>query len=386
MINSNILDSLKSNLQDPSYSMIITDFIQTEHCNKDELQIVIDQINPNLFDIIANQNNIINIYQDIITENNIDLPDLDRLESNTVTSKTLKIESIIDYETTSSMFISRLTGQVINESEKQAPSTTITGDIYYNKIHITKPDSPQYLNFSKFNIKKKSIAINIPEIIQDIIVKLNHENIIVEYENETIEIEFDEYRCSNILNKQININLENICDNLFDKYNVDEEINENNTLINQYKNNKIDDTSVELTEEEQSINEELDQQITELEELNEYLNGKNNIIKEALNQLNFGSQDVFQLDISYNKKPDLTEQHIESITTKLSTQIDIDFEYKYETLPAVIITVDERKKAYSSYTLEFKQKGGKYIGVIVYLKNLKRNNQENDINITIIGD
>lgn len=386
MIDSNILNSLKSNLQDPSYSTIITDFIQPEHCNKDELQIIVEQINPNLFDVIANQNDIINTLKDVITSNNLSLPDLYQITPNTVVSKTLQIESIMDYDTSSSMFISGLIGQVTNENEKQVPSTNINGKIYYNRMHITKPDSPQYLNFSKFNVKKKSITINVPDIIQDINVTLQHDDINVQYENENTTIVFGEYTYTKIIDKKIVIELESICADLFEKYNVNDEITANSELIEEYASQKINKNESELTTEEQNINAELDSQIEELHALNESLENKNAAIRNAINKLNFGSNDTFNLSINYHTQPDITEQHIESIVTELSTTIDIDFEYEYETLPAVILTVDERKKIYSSYALEFKQEGGKYVGVVVYLKNLKRSNQQNDINITIIGD
>lgn len=386
MIDSNILNSLKSNLQDPSYSTIITDFIQPDHCNKDELQIVVEQINPNLFDVIANQNDIINTLKDFITSKNLSLPDLYQITPNTVVSKTLQIESIMDYDTSSSMFISGLIGQVTNENEKQVPSTNINGKIYYNRMHITKPDSPQYLNFSRFNVKKKSITINVPDIIQDINVTLQHDDINVQHEHGSTTIVFGSHTYTEITDKKIIIDLESICADLFEEYNVNDEIAANNELIEEYTSQKIDKDESELTTEEQNTNEELDSQIEELNTLNESLEDKNTDISNAINKLNFGSNDTFDLSISYHTKPDITEQHIESIVTELSTTINIDFEYEYETLPAVILTVDERKKIYSSYALEFKQEGGKYVGVVVYLKNLKRSNQQNDINITIIGD
>ena len=74
MINPNILKSLESNFQDPSYSVIISKFEQPEFCNKDQLKIYMEQFSPNLEHIIENNLNVIERLKSLLTENNIEIP------------------------------------------------------------------------------------------------------------------------------------------------------------------------------------------------------------------------------------------------------------------------------------------------------------------------
>ena len=74
MINTNILNILESNFQDPSYSVVISKFEQPEFCNKDQLKIYMQQFTPNLETIIENNKNNIDRLKQILKENNIPIP------------------------------------------------------------------------------------------------------------------------------------------------------------------------------------------------------------------------------------------------------------------------------------------------------------------------
>ena len=123
MINSNILNILKSNLSDPSYSVIIKNFQQPTFCNKDQILLTVEQINPNLFKIIENQNTYIQLLENKLTENNISKPSFNRIGINNIVEKTLTIDSVLNFDKTSNMFTSGITGSLGHEIV-QSTSTT----------------------------------------------------------------------------------------------------------------------------------------------------------------------------------------------------------------------------------------------------------------------
>ena len=59
MIDSNILKSLESSFEDPSYSVVISHFDQPSFCNKGKVEISLQQFSPNLEKIIENKENYI---------------------------------------------------------------------------------------------------------------------------------------------------------------------------------------------------------------------------------------------------------------------------------------------------------------------------------------
>lgn len=61
MIDSNMLKILESTFQEPSYSVIINSIEQEEHCNKDQIRMHLQQINPNLEQIIEKQKMILKL-------------------------------------------------------------------------------------------------------------------------------------------------------------------------------------------------------------------------------------------------------------------------------------------------------------------------------------
>ena len=98
MINQNILNILKSSFQDPSYSVIITDFQQPEFCNKNQLQMIVQQFNPNLEKIIENNERVIEELKKILEENDIEVPEsLYALKINSCIEKTFTINSELGF-------------------------------------------------------------------------------------------------------------------------------------------------------------------------------------------------------------------------------------------------------------------------------------------------
>lgn len=174
MINQNILNILKSNFQDPSYSVVITDFKQPEFCNKDQLQIIIQQFNPNLEKVIENNERVIEELHKILKNNGISVPEsLYALKINSCVEKVLTINSELDFNQNDSLFISKLSGTIESEQEKGIRSPTVEGKIKNKKIIIEKKDIPNYLNSSKFRIKENFLYITVPKKIKNVELLIN---------------------------------------------------------------------------------------------------------------------------------------------------------------------------------------------------------------------
>lgn len=176
MINQNILNILKSSFQDPSYSVIITDFQQPEFCNKNQLQMIVQQFNPNLEKIIENNERVIEELKKILEENDIEVPEsLYALKINSCIEKTFTINSELGFNKKDSLFISQLSGSIETEEEKNIRSSIVKGKIKNKKIIIEKKDVPNYLNLSKFRIKEESLYITVPKKFETIELLINNE-------------------------------------------------------------------------------------------------------------------------------------------------------------------------------------------------------------------
>lgn len=388
MIDPNLLNILKSNLNDPSYSVIIQDFQQPKFCNKDRLQMVVQQVNPNLFKIIEVKNNIIEKLMNALNDNDIEIPDFYDLSINNIVEKTLTIDSTFDYNLTNELFTSGITGTISHEEVKELPSTQLETIIKNKHINITTNDSPLLLTANQFNITKNKITIDIPKNIAKIEVIVSHKNLNIEYKNEMISIPVDSITYNEIENNQIIININDFIDNLLncdilqsitnDINLIDEHIMELNAEL------IIDD---DLTEEQQQYNANINARIQELEDSKTELKNKQNIIENKIKSLNFSDSIPFNLNIEYHTENDLTSKGIECINCELQTSIDIDFINKYKNLPNVILTIDNHNKIYSSYELEFKtDTNNNYSGVIINFKNMKKIRTPIEISIVIIGD
>lgn len=290
MIDTNILKILESNVQDPSYSIIISSFEQPEFCNKDQLKINIQQYNPNLEEVIENNQNIIELLESELQKNGVDLPSYDKIEVNSVTNKTLVIESELDVNTSDQLYISKLSGVLDKESESPLPIKQVKGKIVNNTVIIDEKDNPNYFNKTKFRIQKNNLIISIPKKIETLKIFIG---------NNLVKTEAD------IANDKVIIPI---------------------------------------------------------------VNGQTFKITYTINQ-------------------SITTKHIESITTPLEKKIEIKFENQYKELPAVIPTIDQDNKIYSSYDLDFERdENNYYTGVKIDFKSFKRVRKYGDINITIIGD
>lgn len=314
MINPNILKSLESNFQDPSYSVIISKFEQPEFCNKDQLKIYMEQFSPNLEHIIENNLNVIERLKSLLTENNIEIPnDIYVSSINNCIQKTFIVDSMLNYNTKDGMYISQLNGTIENDIELNTTSRLVKGTISNQKVILTQNDVPNNFNRSKFKIKDNKLIINIPKKIETISIALTK-------------------TCKS-----------NEC------------YDDNNNLIT-----NCQDGTETFTEE----------------------NINNNQIIIPLNLCQY----TYSFALSYTIKNSILSHNIESITTPLKNKIDIDFSYKYNELPAIILTIDEDKKIYSSYTTKFTTDiNNFYNGVTIEFKGLKKQKKYGDINITILG-
>ena len=81
----------------------------------------------------------------------------------------------------------------------------------------------------------------------------------------------------------------------------------------------------------------------------------------------------YTFSIRYSTKKPLFSHNIESITTQLQSKIELDFEYNYKDIPAIILTIDNNDKLYKSYETSFiMNEDDEYSGVIITFNGLKR--------------
>ena len=315
MISPNILNILKSTYEDPSYSVLITGYEQQENCDKDKTTLIVEQVNPNLYQIIENKEKIIEKLKRTLEENNITIPnDFNELFVNNIVKRCFTIESALDFDINTSMFTSKLIGDLTNGVNTNARKFSLCAQILSPYLFkIIDPDNPPLFNKSKFKMRNNNLIIDIPKKI------------------DTINIEIDQYSQSQTLPSPCS--------------------SESNPGIISRRS---------FTED----------------------NIQNNQITIPIINNN-----KYNIRLLYTLKENLTNQYIESITTPLTKTINIEFNYTYKTLPAVILTVDKDKQNFSSYDLSFNiDKDGNYTGVAIMFKNYKTNKIDKNINIVIIGE
>ena len=298
MIDPNILKILESTMKDPSFSIVISSFEQPEFCNKDQLRINVQQLNPNLEKIIENKENYIELLKKQLQNNDISIPSFNEININSIVDKTLVVDSILDVNKKDSLYISGLKGIIDKSIEGDVPSRIFTGEIKNKQVSIKNKDNPNLFNKTKFKIVSKStntadFIISVPIQVKSIVVKLTTGDTTKTY--------------STITDNKVTV------------------------LINKNKQ--------------------------------------------------------YQFTLHYTLKEDLTNQDIECITTEIQKSLHIQFNNTYKNIPAIIPTIDERNKIYSSYELLFDTDAdGYYTGVEINFKNFKRTQYHGDINIVIIGD
>ena len=111
-----------------------------------------------------------------------------------------------------------------------------------------------------------------------------------------------------------------------------------------------------------------------------------NIINNNIN-IDIDLTHTYSFKIRYQIYNSLLTQNIESIVTPLKKNIEIQFGKKYKKIPSVIPTINEDDKVYTSYITDFViDENNCYTGVKITFKNLKRQKEYGNINITIIGN
>ena len=307
MIDENILKSLESNIQDPSYSVIISKFAQPKFCNKDRLEIKLQQYNPNLEEIIENKENIIIKLKETLKNNNITIPSIVNSEIfvNSCIEKTLIIDSFLDTDKNKSLFIPKLTGSLSNEEVQPLNSPITLLILDKNGIHFIEKDYPNYFNKTRFRIRDDKLYISIPNKI--------------------------------------------------------------NTFT--YHVERVDNKGAVISTTNKTENDVVDGQLA--------LN-----IRQSVQN----GSDYYKIKITYTLKNDITTQKIESITTPFEKEIELTFNNVYIKTPGIVVTMDEDKKPFTSYIVDFtKNKKKKIIGCKITFKNVKRMKEYDDLNITIIG-
>lgn len=367
MIDPNILNILKSNSQAPSYSILVERFSQPEFCNKEQLQIVMHQVSPNLNDIINNKNNVIETLKGKLTENNIPIPELSELSINNIVSKTLSIDSILNYDQTGSMFTSGLTGSISAESVQNTPQQSLNGRIKNKRITFDSKDYPNVFSNNQFNVQKEKVTIDIANNIQSIEVTVSHNDLVASYNTNHILIPFNPITFNTITDNQLIINMADI----------------RTAITPTAALNDIDDQIDALenpVEDPQMTTEQIAEAI-------DILNKTKQAIIDKINGLNFSLPQPFSFVIKYQYTNDITSSQIECIRCELASQIDIDFLTPFNDLPGIIITIDKDNKKYSSYDMDFKtDNSDRYSGVVITFNNLKKIREPIPINILIIGD
>lgn len=175
MISPNILKILKSTHEDPSYSVIITGYDQQESCDRDKTTLIVEQVNPNLYDIIENKEQVIDVLKKTLRDNNIEIPNnLGELSINNIVQRSFSIESGLDFDVNTSMFTSKLTGNLSNEVNIEPRKFSLCAQI--NSLYsfkITNPDNPVLFNRSKFKIRNNNLIIDIPNKVATVNVEID---------------------------------------------------------------------------------------------------------------------------------------------------------------------------------------------------------------------
>ena len=167
MIDKDILKILETNFEDPSYSVVVTKFEQPDFCNKDQVQISVQQFSPNLEKIIENNQQVIRGLSRLLKENSIEIPDyLYEMDIGSCIEKTLTIESVLRFNQADQTFISGLDGYMNNDVDKKLRQRLVSGNIKKRRITIDKKDNPNIFNKAKFRIKENNFVISIPKKIK----------------------------------------------------------------------------------------------------------------------------------------------------------------------------------------------------------------------------
>ena len=83
LIDEKLLNTIVSRFKDPSYSVCITGFKQKQECGKGTLILDLEQSNPNFWKLLSVKDERITELEDLLKQNNIDIPDTITKNENT---------------------------------------------------------------------------------------------------------------------------------------------------------------------------------------------------------------------------------------------------------------------------------------------------------------
>lgn len=195
MIDNKILKSLTSTFNDPSFSLLVKGFKQNNECNKDELKIILEQTNPNLYKLLEIKDYAIDELLELLQKNGI-TPESSTLARarqhiNSIVEKELILDSNINIQENKSLS-SEINGYISIKGYGSTPQTTVIGEIKSRIVNITTKDYPTKVHVDKIRIRNNVFILNIPNNVDDIVIKINDEvqdyviedkNLYVFYEN-----------------------------------------------------------------------------------------------------------------------------------------------------------------------------------------------------------
>lgn len=188
MIDNNILKNFISNFdREASFSVIITDIIQEEKCNKDVITLKTQYINPNLLTIIKNQSDLI---EDISNaSNHTDVQNIlnnynhNATKISQVINRDLVLQSELVFNNKDNLFSTKLKGYQNNLAPSATYKTSIEGTIKNGVVKITSPDFPTKITFNDIRITENKIKIKTKDEINSIELNIDNETYTGEIEN-----------------------------------------------------------------------------------------------------------------------------------------------------------------------------------------------------------
>lgn len=181
LIDEKLLNTIISRFKDPSYSVCITGFKQKQECGKGTLILDLEQSNPNFWKLLSVKDERITELEDLLKQNNIDIPDtITKNENiNNIINKKLIIDTELAYSDDKNVvFESKLTGNVDILGLQKEPKKELTGYIQNFFTTITSKDNPVRITPDKIRFHKKNgqIVINTPKDITKINISLYNKN------------------------------------------------------------------------------------------------------------------------------------------------------------------------------------------------------------------
>ena len=178
MIDERMLNSIISTFNDPSFSVFIKDFSQNNECNRDEMEISLEQVTPNLYKLLQTKEYIIDELISLLKSRNIPIPndiiDRNKEHINSIVEKKIIFDSNIAVNDDKT-FRSELNGYVDILGYGQVPIQAVEGKIKYRLIEITQKGNPVYIPIDRFKVRDDVLYVTVPTNLKDFIVKIDGE-------------------------------------------------------------------------------------------------------------------------------------------------------------------------------------------------------------------